>query len=125
MTHPNSEKSSVLSIPHPSRIMQTERASIAQLFVESRSSENSRKVAFYAFKRVGKLLDEQPHPYDIPFENMTPAIYERIKAALREDYSAATVKITLTMLRGLMRLAYQEGRITPEHYARIVGHHQG
>lgn len=112
--------STQIALPTASRIVQPSRASIGRLYVESRTTENSRKTATAALKRVAKLVTGKSDPYALPFEALTPAAFEQIKARLTENYAPATVNNTLSVIRGVMKLAWREGRVQHDQYRRIV-----
>lgn len=109
--------------------------SVARLYVESRNTANSRQTAFNALLRVARLVKGQEPTvekreyreasrrawvYSLPFETLTPEALLRIRSLLNEKYAAATVNNTLSVLRGVMKVAWLSGLISQEHYSRVV-----
>lgn len=112
------------TIESPSTILSTVLVSPdrnpARVYLASLPSARSRSTMQEGLERIVSILGKSV-PFDqVPWEQFDFAYTNAVRARLLERYKIATVKITLTALRGVLRSAWKLELISMEALARAT-----
>lgn len=91
----------------------------ARLYVASLGTKKSRRTAVTTLKRLAILLGETDWT-QIPWKRVTARETTMIRAILVEQTGLATVRLTMAMLRGVLKQAWRIGLISTDHYQRAI-----
>jgi integrase len=98
------------------------RADYVGMYLASLDSQLSRKNCSECLRRVLRVLERDETAWrSAPWHTLTPAHGLAIRARLVRDFSAGTAQLTLTMLRGVLRAAFQAGCLDGDTLARVIG----
>jgi integrase/recombinase XerD len=91
------------------------------VYAASMPSENSRRACLQAMQRIADVLPASPDARTIPWHSLRFEHTQTIRAKLIERHAPATVRLTLAMLRGVLRTARNLGQLPSETYDRATG----
>ena len=96
------------------------RPSPAALYLASLGTEKSRRTGRESLRRVCVALGRPKHDawVSYPWERLTIVETTYVRARLLETMGPATVRLTLTQLRGTLKCAWQAGYLDHETYTR-------
>src|SRR5882672_1491242 len=95
------------------------KVSPAELYIASLTTWQSRKAAVETLKRLTKLLRE-PDWETLPWEALRAEQTTYLRSALIRDFSPATARLSISMLKGVLRQAFRMGLMTAEDYQRAI-----
>lgn len=102
-------------VPHDGRI-----ANPVDVYLASLSSEDSRKSARDCLKRVLRVLEKDPELWrEATWWTLRPEHTTAIRARLARDFGPATARLTLSILRGVLRQCFITGRIDGDVFQRV------
>ena len=96
----------------------------AYAYLVAKTTEKSRRTCVEAMRRIARVLgaaEDDPNAWrTIPWTKLTNAETNLIRAALTQRYAPAGVRLTLTVLRGVLGKAFDLGLIPAEQYQRAT-----
>lgn len=96
-------------------------ANPVDVYMASLASDNSRKAARDCLKRVLRVIDKpEDRWHDMPWWTLRPEHTYVIRARLLAAYPPSTVKLTLSMLRGVLHKAFVLGRMPGDAFERAT-----
>lgn len=95
----------------------------AELYVASLGTETSRRTAKETLRRLTRILTGRLGEDDwrsVPWENLTARETTLLRTALLEQNAPSTVKLSLSVLRGVLKQAFRLGMMSAEIYQRAI-----
>jgi integrase len=102
-------------LAHPRRF----KVSPAELYLATLNTRQSRKTARETLERLTRLL-KKPGWEIFPWESLTATETTYLHAALAQSYSPATLRLSMSVLRGVLRQAFRLKLIDAETYQRAI-----
>lgn len=99
----------------------------AQLYVASLNTTQSRATAVASLRRLADLLqlprgplEDTPDWHAFPWEQVGPEQTTFLRASLIEKYAPATARLSVTVLRGVLKQCWRLGLMTADTYQRAI-----
>jgi integrase/recombinase XerD len=90
------------------------------VYAASMPSQNSQRACLQAMQRIADALPTAPDARTIPWHSLRFEHTQALRAKLIERHAPATVRLTLAMLRGVLRTARNLGQLQSENYDRAT-----
>lgn len=119
------DRSLVSSVPEMRALViprfHEDRPNPVHAFLATYASNNSRDAAIGSLRRVLHVLNKPPERWETAeWWALTPAHGIAIRARLAQQYGPGTARLTLTMLRGLLRQCFVLGYMNGDAFQRVT-----
>lgn len=91
----------------------------AELYLASLNTWQSRKAARDSLQRITRIL-KKPDWQTLPWEKLTAQETTYVRAIVVRDSAAATARLTISVLRGVLRQAFRLGLMDAEAFQRAI-----
>lgn len=95
----------------------------AELYVASLGTETSRRTAMETLRRVTVILTGGSAPDDwrnVPWENLRARETTLLRTALIEQNAPSTARLSISMVKSVLKQAFRLGMIPAEEYQRAI-----
>src|SRR5947207_11351122 len=100
-------------------VISTQGQNPAAIYLASLGSEHSRRTMHTALETIAQILSQgRSSAADLQWGALRFQHTQAIRAALAEKYAPATANKMLSALRGVVKIAYKLGAMSPDEYAK-------